>query len=55
MEANDLLTLVKKEEVILVISGTGYLRLKKCYYFKDKALSALAEQVRAYNLQTIRR
>lgn len=55
VEANDLLTLVKKEEVILVISGTGYLRLKKCYYFKDKALSALSEQVRAYNLQTIRR
>ena len=45
----DLLTLTKKQEVILVISGTGYLRVKKVFYFKDKILSAMAEKIRQYN------
>ena len=49
MEPKDLLTLTKKQEVILVISGTGYLRVKKVFYFKDKILSAMAEKVKGYN------
>lgn len=49
VEPDDLITLVKNEEVILVISGTGYIRPNKCYYFKDKKISALAAKVRVYN------
>ena len=49
VEPKDLLTLTKKQEVILVISGTGYLRVKKVFYFKDKILSAMAEKVKGYN------
>lgn len=49
VSANDLVTLTKKEEVVLVISGTGYLRVKKCFYFKDKTLNALAARVREQN------
>lgn len=49
VEPEDLIKLTKKQEVILVISGTGYLRVKKAFYFKDKTLSALAEKVRQYN------
>ena len=49
MEQGDLITLIKKEEVILIISGIGYLRPKKCYYFKDRKISSLAEQVREFN------
>ena len=49
VEPKDLLTLTKKQEVILVISGTGYLRVKKVFYFKDKILSAMAEKIRQYN------
>lgn len=51
VEPDDLITLVKQEEEILVISGTGYLRPKKCYYFKDPKLKALADKVQAYNKQ----
>ena len=49
VEPKDLLALTKKQEVILVISGTGYLRVKKVFYFKDKILSAMAEKVKGYN------
>lgn len=49
VEPDDLITLVKKEEEILVISGVGYLRPKKCYYFKDPTLKALADKVKAHN------
>lgn len=49
VEADDLIRLVKKEEEILVISGVGYLRPKKCYYFKDPKLKALADKVREHN------
>lgn len=49
VEPDDLITLVKNEEVILILSGTGYLRLKKCYYFKDPKISALVAKVRDYN------
>ncbi|MEF9939596.1 MAG: type IV secretion system DNA-binding domain-containing protein [Clostridium sp.] len=51
IEPDDLIILVKNEEVILIISGVGYLRPKKCYYFKDKKISALAAKVRDYNQQ----
>ena len=51
MEPADLITLVKKEEEILVVSGIGYLRPKKCYYFKDEKLKALADKVKAHNKQ----
>ena len=49
VQPNDLITLVNQEEVILIISGVGYLRPKKCYYFKDKKLKALADKVREHN------
>ena len=49
VEQGDLITLTKKDEVILIISGIGYLRPKKCYYFKDRKISSLAEQVREFN------
>lgn len=49
VEPSDLITLVKKEEVILVVSGVGYLRPKKCYYFKDEKIKALADKVREHN------
>lgn len=49
IEHNDLITLVKREEVILLISGIGNLCPKKCYYFKDKKISSLAAKVRGYN------
>lgn len=49
VEPSDLITLVKQEEVILVVSGVGYLRPKKCYYFKDPKLKALADKVREHN------
>lgn len=49
VESDDLITLVKKEEEILVISGVGYLRPKKCYYFKDPKLKALADKVKTHN------
>lgn len=51
VETNDLITMLKKEEEILVISGVGYLRPKKCYYFKDPKLKALADKVKAHNKQ----
>lgn len=51
VEPDDLITLVKKEEEILVISGVGYLRPKKAYYFKDPTLKALADKVKAHNKQ----
>ncbi|RHR44642.1 type IV secretory system conjugative DNA transfer family protein [Clostridium sp. AF18-27] len=51
VEPADLITLVKKEEEILVVSGIGYLRPKKCYYFKDEKLKALADKVKAHNKQ----
>lgn len=53
VEADDLIRLVKKEEEILVISGVGYLRPKKCYYFKDSKLKALADKVRKHNKNLI--
>lgn len=49
IEPNDLITLTKREEVILIISGVGYLRPKKCYYFRDPKISTLAAKVRDYN------
>lgn len=51
VEPADLITLVKKEEEILVVAGVGYLRPKKCYYFKDPKLKALADKVKAHNKQ----
>ncbi|WP_270269317.1 type IV secretory system conjugative DNA transfer family protein [Enterocloster clostridioformis] len=51
VEPDDLITLVKKEEEILVIAGIGYLRPKKAYYFKDPKLKALADKVKAHNKQ----
>lgn len=51
VEPDDLIMLVKKEEEILVIAGVGYLRPKKCYYFKDPKLKALADKVKAHNKQ----
>lgn len=49
IQPNDLITLVNKEEVILIISGVGYLRPKKCYYFKDSQIFKLAQKVKDYN------
>ena len=49
VEPEDLITLARKQEVILVISGIGYLRVKKAFYFKDRILSEVAEKVRTYN------
>lgn len=50
VEPDDLITLVKKEEEILIVSGScAYLRPKKCYYFKDPKLKALADKVKAHN------
>lgn len=54
IETNDLITLTKKKEVILIISGTGYLRVKKCYYFLDETINRLAEKVSSYNRQFAR-
>ena len=54
VETNDLITLTKKKEVILIISGTGYLRVKKCYYFLDETIKKLAEKVSSYNRQFAR-
>lgn len=55
VEPEDLLTLTKKQEVILVIAGTGYLRVRKAFYFKDPVLSAMAAKVRDYNQTFLRR
>lgn len=49
IEASDLVTLTRDEEVIIVVSGIGYLRIKKAFYFKDIILKALADKVREYN------
>ncbi len=49
VDSNDLITLLDKDEEILIISGVGYLRPKKCYYFKDDYFSKLAEKVKKYN------
>lgn len=49
VEPKDLITLTEKQEVIVIISGTGYLRVRKAFYFKDKLLSGMAEKVRVYN------
>lgn len=49
VEPEDLITLARKQELILVISGTGYLRIRKAFYFKDRILSEMAEKVRTYN------
>ena len=51
VEPNDLITLTRDDEVIIIISGTGYLRIKKAFYFKDSVLKALADKVREYNSQ----
>jgi len=51
VETSDLITLTKKQEVILIISGIGYLRVKKCYYFLDDKIKKLAEKVKVYNKQ----
>ena len=53
VQPNDLMTLVNQEEVILIISGVGYLRPKKCYYFKDSQISKLAQKVRNHNTTDI--
>ena len=53
VQPNDLITLVNQEEVILIISGVGYLRPKKCYYFKDSQISKLAQKVRNHNTTEI--
>ncbi|MBE7728082.1 MAG: type IV secretory system conjugative DNA transfer family protein [Enterocloster citroniae] len=53
VEPDDLITLVRREEEILVVSGIGYLRPKKCYYFKDPKLKALADKVREHNKNLI--
>lgn len=49
VEPDDLITLVRQEEEILVVAGIGYLRPKKAYYFKDPKLKALADKVREHN------
>lgn len=51
VEPDDLITLVRQEEEILVVAGIGYLRPKKAYYFKDEKLKALADKVKAHNKQ----
>lgn len=51
VEPNDLITLTRDDEVISIISGIGYLRIKKAFYFKDDVLNTLAKQVRDYNAQ----
>ena len=53
VEPSDLIILGKQEEVILVVSGVGYLRSKKCYYFKDPKLKTLADKVREHNKNLI--
>ncbi len=53
VQPNDLITLVNQEKVILIISGVGYLRPKKCYYFKDSQISKLAQKVRNHNTTDI--
>ena len=53
VQPNDLITLVNQEEVILIISGVGYLRPKKCYYFKDSQISKPAQKVRNHNTTDI--
>lgn len=49
VEPSDLITLVKKSEVITVISGIGYLRIQKAYWFRDPKLKALGHKVQAHN------
>lgn len=49
LEGSDFITLTKKKEVLLIISGVGYLRVKKCHYFLDEKLKKLAEKVRNYH------
>ncbi|ANU46520.1 hypothetical protein ADH76_23525 [Enterocloster clostridioformis] len=51
VEPDDLITLVRQEEEILVVAGIGYLRPKKAYYFKDEKLKALSDKVKAHNKQ----
>ena len=51
VEPADLITLTQNEEVIIILSGTGYLRIKKAFYFKDDVLSTLAKRVKDYNSQ----
>lgn len=55
IESSDLLTLTKKQEVILVLSGiASYLRVKKCYYFLDEKIKRLAEKIKNYNKEFTR-
>lgn len=42
----DLVALPKEEEIILVSSRAGYLRLKKCFVFKDKYYKPLLTKVK---------
>ena len=51
VEPNDLITLTRDDEVIIIISGIGYLRIKKAFYFKDDVLVNLAAKVKKYNEQ----
>ena len=51
VESNDLITITRDNEVIVIISGIGYLRIKKAFYFKEDVLNTLAKQVREYNAQ----
>jgi type IV secretory pathway TraG/TraD family ATPase VirD4 len=45
--ATDLITLSKKEETILVISGIGYLRVKRASYFKDSYIMDIIRKIHA--------
>lgn len=45
LNQNDLMTLSKRDEAVLILAETGYLRLKKCFYFKDKQLKKLSENL----------
>jgi type IV secretory pathway TraG/TraD family ATPase VirD4 len=44
--ATELITLSKKEETILVISGIGYLRVKRASYFKDPNIMNIISKIK---------
>lgn len=44
--STDLIKLSQKEEVILIISGVGYLRVKRASYYKDKYMMEIADKIR---------
>lgn len=46
LKEQELITLPKDDDIILISSRAGYLRLKKCLVFKDKYFKALLDQIK---------